>query len=90
LAFVAPLHFQEDRISRTESTFYPQLAANQSFAASTRSKASFSPLTLMSLVLYPQPQRNEHLGQPHPAQQIDSKPLAPNISILSIIPRATT
>ena len=48
LAFVAPLHFQEDRISRTESTFYPQLAANESFAGVTSAKASFSPLTLMS------------------------------------------
>ncbi|MGD0889501.1 MAG: hypothetical protein ABR889_09660, partial [Acidobacteriaceae bacterium] len=47
LAFVAPLHFQEDRISRTESTFYPQLAANESFAGTTSAKASFSPITLM-------------------------------------------
>jgi hypothetical protein len=41
LAFVAPLHFQEDRISRTESTFYPQLAATESFAGTTSAKASF-------------------------------------------------
>jgi hypothetical protein len=41
LAFLAPLHFQEDRISPTESTFYPQLAANESFVGTTSAKASF-------------------------------------------------
>jgi hypothetical protein len=30
-AFVVPLHLQENRISRTESIFYPQLAANDYF-----------------------------------------------------------
>jgi hypothetical protein len=36
-----------NRINRTESMFYPQLAADESFAEATRAKASFSPITLM-------------------------------------------
>jgi hypothetical protein len=47
IGFYCAAALQEDRISRTESIFYPQIAANQSFAASTRSKASFSPITLI-------------------------------------------
>jgi hypothetical protein len=37
-----------NRISLKESMFYPQLAADQSFAGTTPAKASISPITLMS------------------------------------------
>jgi hypothetical protein len=40
--------FKRTGASRTESIFYPQLPEDQSFAGTTRAKASFSPLTLMS------------------------------------------
>jgi hypothetical protein len=65
-----------NRISRTESMFCPQLPADQSFAGATRARASFSPLTLMSLIFYPQLQRNQSFGRRSPPQPIDSKPLA--------------
>ena len=40
--------FRRTDTSRTESMFYQQFAANESFAGTTRIRASFSPITLRS------------------------------------------
>jgi hypothetical protein len=90
LAFVAPLHLQEKRCKPHRINVCPQLAADESFAGATRSKASFSPITLMFGIFYPQHQRNQSFGQPHPAQPIDSKPLTPKSFIMYVFPVATT